>query len=292
MSVIYDIKLAINYAYPYPAGAHRTVLRMRPMSTAGQRLISGRIDIQPTPNFRADSTDFFGNAKCEVAFDQPLSECSFHFTGRVERSQDDSGLDLSSPLTELPRDIAELRSLAPNAPHHFLGDSPRIAFDPAIAAYSRDLVRPNASTLETVATLSHTLHADMDFDPVATHVATTPTEAFAARRGVCQDISQIMITGLRSIGVPAGYVSGFLRTEPPEGQPRLEGADAMHAWIRAWCGAEMGWVDFDPTNDMPAGEDHVTVAIGRDYGDVAPIKGSLRTSGAHLTSHSVDMAAV
>ena len=94
------------------------------------------------------------------------------------------------------------------------------------------------------------------------------------------------------IGIPAGYVSGFLRTEPPEGQPRLAGADAMHAWVRAWCGNEVGWIEIDPTNDMRVGADHISVAIGRDYADVAPVKGSLRSSGFHSTRHSVDMVPV
>ena len=101
-----------------------------------------------------------------------------------------------------------------------------------------------------------------------------------------------MITALRALGIPAGYVSGFLRTYPPEGQERLEGADAMHAWVRAWCGGETGWVQIDPTNDMMVGADHIVVALGRDYTDVAPVKGSHRAMGGHATTHQVDVAPV
>ena len=102
----------------------------------------------------------------------------------------------------------------------------------------------------------------------------------------------MMIACLRGIGVPAGYVSGFLRTNPPPGQPRLEGADAMHAWVRAWCGWETGWIEFDPTNAVVAGTDHILVARGRDYGDVAPVKGVLRIAGAQKTEHAVDVIPV
>ena len=120
-------------------------------------------------------------------------------------------------------------------------------------------------------------------------VDTPAIDAFERRHGVCQDFSHIMIACLRSIGIPAGYVSGFLRTIPPEGQQRLEGADAMHAWVRAWCGIESGWIEYDPTNALRVGQDHIVVARGRDYGDTAPVKGVLRTAGTQTTGHKVDV---
>jgi transglutaminase-like putative cysteine protease len=101
-----------------------------------------------------------------------------------------------------------------------------------------------------------------------------------------------MISCLRGVGIPAGYVSGFLRTIPPEGKPRLEGADAMHAWVRAWCGEEMGWIEFDPTNAVLAGEDHIVIARARDYFDVAPVRGVTRSAGAHTSSQAVDVVPV
>jgi len=101
-----------------------------------------------------------------------------------------------------------------------------------------------------------------------------------------------MIAGLRGVGIPAGYVSGFLRTIPPKGKPRLEGADAMHAWVRVWCGQHAGWIEFDPTNAMLAGPDHITIGHGRDYSDISPIVGVLRTSGEHSAKQSVDVVRV
>ena len=117
-------------------------------------------------------------------------------------------------------------------------------------------------------------------------------EAFERREGVCQDFTHIMISCLRGIGIPAGYVSGYLRTIPPPGKERLEGADAMHAWVRAWCGNEMGWVEFDPTNNAMTGEDHIVIARARDYFDVAPVKGITRSAGEHTTSQAVDVVPV
>ena len=126
----------------------------------------------------------------------------------------------------------------------------------------------------------------------ATTVATHASDAFKLKRGVCQDFSHVMIAGLRGLGIPAGYVSGFLRTIPPPGKERLEGADAMHAWVRAWCGREVGWIEFDPTNDMLASNDHITVGYGRDYSDVAPIVGVLRTTGSQTGEQAVDVIPV
>ena len=142
---------------------------------------------------------------------------------------------------------------------------------------------------ETVSAIGQALFAHMRFDANATTVDTTPSEAFAKRRGVCQDFSHIMIACLRGIGIPAGYVSGFLCTKPPPGKPRLEGADAMHAWVQAWCGEAAGWVEFDPTNNCLAGGDHIVVAHGRDYGDVAPVKGTMRISGNQKSRQAVDV---
>ncbi|MGV6848022.1 MAG: transglutaminase family protein [Marinibacterium sp.] len=292
MSVLYDIRLNIRYDYTPPAGTLRTLLRILPAPGPGQRLISGAVSVDPAPDYRADGHDFFGNATSEIAFDRSLDAVVFTFAGRVERMHDDDALDLSCPLDALPAEVAEIRSLAPESPQHFLGRSPRIGHTPDIAAFARDHVDPGQSALQAVECLARALHAEIAFDADATHAETTPQEAFRARRGVCQDISQIMIAGLRALGVPAGYVSGFLRTIPPEGQARLEGADAMHAWVRAWCGGEMGWVDIDPTNNIRAGEDHVTVAVGRDYSDATPVRGALRSSGAQQASHSVDVVAV
>ncbi|GAA0298934.1 transglutaminase family protein [Rhodovulum strictum] len=289
MAIDYDIRLEITYAYAAPAGSSRTILRMLPLTGADQHLVSGRVSTDPEPDFRRDGADFFGNATTEIAHDRPLTEIAFRFAGRVRRLGGGPELDLSTDLGRLGEEIAAIRGIGPTVPHHFLGNSERIHHEPRIAAFADALVKPGMSALAATRAISHALHQRFEFDPEATEVTTPPIVAFEARRGVCQDISHVTIAALRAVGIPAGYVSGFLRTRPPPGQPRLEGADAMHAWVRAWCGAETGWIEIDPTNDLLVGTDHVSVAIGRDYADVAPVRGSLRTEGTHTTAHKVDV---
>ncbi|MDD8024248.1 MAG: transglutaminase family protein [Paracoccaceae bacterium] len=288
--MIYDIKLTIDYTYAAPSDHTRNLLRLMPLNIPGVQRVSARhLNSDPRPDERRDYLDFFGNPTTSVAWHAPIEAVSLSLRARVERQVTPPVLDLSPPLERLAADVADVHSLAPDAPHHFLGASPRIAPNPEITAFTRDLMRPDITALQAVEALGRALYEQMKFDPDATTVDTTPQEAFAARHGVCQDFTHIMIAGLRGIGVPAGYVSGFLRTFPPPGQPRLEGADAMHAWVRAWVGPENGWIEFDPTNDQPAGVDYVTVAVGRDYSDVAPVRGVLRSSGGHESHQAVDV---
>ena len=196
------------------------------------------------------------------------------------------------PAAALAGDAAAIRSLAPDAPHHFLAASPRLPEEPEFRDYAHAALPPGAGAAEAVEAVGLALNRDMAFDAGATEVDTPALEAFRRRRGVCQDFTHAMIACLRALGIPAGYVSGFLRTVPPPGRPRLQGADAMHAWVRAWCGRDAGWVEYDPTNACLAGDGHVTVARGRDYSDVAPVKGVLRSAGSQTSRHEVTMTPV
>lgn len=291
--MLYDISLRITYSYDRPAGGGRHLLRLMPANLPGlQRRLRATLTITPEPAERADMTDFFGNTGTEVVLRDMHDEIEFHVTARMERLVEAPGLDISPDLAGLATEIIEHRSLGPDSPLHFLGPSPRLAPTPEMTAYARDKIRPGMTTFDVVRAIGMALYEDMDFDAEATTVETPATEAFAARRGVCQDFAQIMIASLRGIGVPAGYVSGFLRTNPPPGKPRLEGADAMHAWVRAWCGRQRGWVEFDPTNAVSVANDHIVIAYGRDYGDVSPVRGILRISGDQTTEQAVDVIPV
>jgi transglutaminase-like putative cysteine protease len=291
--VLYDIRLVIAYDYDRPAGAGRNMLRLMPADLPGeQRRLSGKLVILPAPAERRDIMDFFGNSAVEIAFREAHEDIRFNVEARVERIADASGLDISPPLDRLAAEISGHRGLDADSPHHFLGASPRIPVTREMTAYGRDHVTREMTAREAVVAVGRALNADFTYDPDATGVETTPGEAFALRRGVCQDFSQVMISALRGIGVPAGYVSGFLRTIPPPGKPRLEGSDAMHAWVRAWCGWDAGWIEYDPTNALMVGPDHVVVARGRDYGDVAPVKGVLRTAGGQTSDQAVDVLPV
>ena len=286
----YDISLTIEYRYQSAATFGRHLLRLMPLNLPGeQRMISGLLESSPEPDERVDRVDFFGNACVELGHSAPHKTLVFRITARVERTKDGIIYNAPALLDALKGEVEAVRHLDADAPHHFTSLDRRIRPDPARAAYARAQIDPQGTVLDAVTAIGGALHRDMTFNPEATSVDTPPEEAFARRSGVCQDYSQIMIGALRDVGVPAGYVSGFLRTEPPPGQPRLEGADAMHAWVRAWCGQSVGWVEFDPTNNVFAGTDHVVVARGRDYSDVAPVKGILRAFGTPVTSQAVDM---
>lgn len=183
------------------------------------------------------------------------------------------------------------------SPASFLYESPRIAADPAIADWARALLKPDQPTLAAALEMARTIARDFRFDPDATKTETTPREAFDARAGVCQDFAQIMICALRSVGLPAAYVSGYIRTIPPPGQVRLQGADAMHGWVLLWCGPKTvnggrGWIGLDPTNAILMAGDHIIVAIGRDYKDIAPIEGIFTGSGGQDVRVAVDVVPI
>ncbi|MGS4946726.1 transglutaminase family protein [Meridianimarinicoccus sp. RP-17] len=289
----FDIRLRITHDYPGAAGTGRHRIRVMPADLPGrQRLLQRHLLVTPAPSETGTLADFFGNAATLVVHDAPHEQMTIAMRAQVEVIERSGDLDVSAALPDLPAEIDALHTLAPDAPHHFLGPSPRVPADDGMAAYAAALAGPRMTARGTVEAVGRALHGHMTFDPRATTVDTPAATAFAARRGVCQDFTHIMIACLRSLGIPAGYVSGYLRTEPPAGQPRLEGADAMHAWVRAWCGSDTGWVEYDPTNAVFPGQDHIVVAVGRDYDDIAPVQGILRTSGPNLMSQAVDVIPV
>ena len=289
----YDISLTIDYSYERPSDHARCLLHLLPLNIPGlQQVSASLLTIDPVPLQRWDGFDFFGNMATWVVFPDTLSGYRMTLKTQVNRLPPPAQMDLSASLGSLFRDISAVNSLAPDVPHHFMGPSSRVSLDAAMTTFAQEVTSPEMSVLTVVQTVGKALHDHMEFDDSATDVETSPADAFVARRGVCQDFTHIMIACLRGIGVPAGYVSGFLRTVPPPGQKRLEGADAMHAWVRAWCGAEMGWVEYDPTNAIMAGDGHVTIAYGRDYSDISPVRGILRSSGSHDTEHFVDVIPV
>ena len=291
--MLYDIKLVIDYAFQAPAAGARQILHAMPMTIPGrQRLIAGSVDIDPEPSTRRDRDDFFGNRLTELAFSEPHSTIEIALKARVEVTGNGAPASISGDLAALLEALEAETDLGPRSPLHFLSASPYARPDHAIAQWAQGQSKPGRACSDTVADLGLALHREMRFDAEATTVDTPAAEAFAARHGVCQDFTHIMIIALRSLGIPAGYVSGYLRTLPPPGRERLEGADAMHAWVSAWCGPVVGWVEYDPTNAVFAGTDHIVVAYGRDYADVAPVRGAMRTAGGQTSNQSVDVAPV
>ena len=286
----YDIRLTITYTYANPAAGGRHLVRAMPLDIAGQqKLVAGLLDIDPRPEERSDRIDFFGNPATGFVFRSPHKSVALRLQARVDRFGGLPDLSQSCALSDLPAALSRCRDLGPASPLHFVAASVRVPFDPVMTRYARAALTTGLSVAEATVAVGRALYRDMAFDPKATTVETPAAEAFAKRRGVCQDFSHIMIACLRGVGIPAGYVSGYLRTIPPPGKARLEGADAMHAWVRAWCGPALGWVEFDPTNNKIPGADHIVAAYGRDYSDVSPIKGSLRIAGGQKSQQAVDV---
>lgn len=291
--MLYDVKLTIDYAYDAPTDHARNLLRLVPVDIPGElHVLSRLLTVDPLPAERTDRTDFFGNVVTAVVWHAPITSVELTLTARVDRLTPPPRLDFSPTLDRLAEELDAFASIQPESPHHFTAPSRRAVPHPDMTAFARALLVPGMTALAAVEAVGRALHAEMRFDAEATDVDTPAEVAFAARHGVCQDFTHIMISALRGIGIPAGYVSGFLRTEPPPGQPRLEGADAMHAWVRAWVGTEMGWIEYDPTNAMWAGTDHITLAYGRDYDDIAPVRGTMRGAGGQESRQAVDVISV
>lgn len=286
----YRLRMQIGYSFDALSGGGRKHLRITPASLPRlQQVEDVLLTCDPLPLEQAAFTDFFGSQVTDLVLPAGARSILIELSALVIRDDPAADLDLSSTLSALPGQIAADRDLGPHSPHHYLTPSPRIPPVASIAEFARHSIGRARSARDLVAVIGLAVHRSIHFDATATDVDTPVAEAFALRRGVCQDMAQIMICALRSVGVPASYVSGFLRTLPPPGQPRLQGADAMHAWVRVWTGAESGWVEYDPTNACFVGSDHIVVGYGRDYGDAAPVIGILRLSGNQAGHHSCDI---
>ena len=289
----YALTLNIRYSFSPPAGGGRQHLRILPATLPLQQEVRNtQLAITPPLQDRRDFMDFFGTRVIEIALPGGLTEFTLTLTAEVDRRLPAPSLDVSPMVAHLGAEISAHGGLDAGAPHHFLAPSPRIPQDAAIADFAHQAIKGAPTVRAAVIALGEALHRVMAFDASATDVDTQPDRAFAQRRGVCQDFAQIMIAGLRALGIPAAYVSGYLRTDPLPGQPRLVGADAMHAWVQAWTGLDGGWLDYDPTNACLAGDGHIRIGFGRDYGDVAPVSGMLRLGGGQTGGHSVDLVEI
>lgn len=289
----YDIRLRLEYRYDAPVSGGRHLVRVVPVTLPGiQRVVAANLTPDPLPSERSEFTDFFGARVTALTYRSPHDQLEIAMAARVEVLRNANDAVASSTIGGLPGEIATIRDMGALSPHHFLGSSPRIAPNADITGYAHQSLSGAQTVFDVANDLCLRINRDFAYDGEATLVDTPVSEAFALKRGVCQDFAHIMIAGLRGLGIPAGYVSGFLRTLPPEGQPRLEGADAMHAWVKVWCGAQAGWIEYDPTNAMRAGQDHIVIGYGRDYSDVSPIVGVLRSAGGHEASQAVDVLEV
>ncbi|WP_407049403.1 transglutaminase N-terminal domain-containing protein [Methyloraptor flagellatus] len=268
-------------------------LRLTPASRDGQTLVSTEISVEPRPEHTAIEVDWFGNRVTRVSFRVPHRRLTIRQTALVDIVPRALPVAQTTPPFEVVRDAVPLgRALSPDAPVHYVFPSRFVPLAEPIESYARKSFPAGRPILAGAIELARRIKADFVYDPTATDVATPLAAAFATRRGVCQDFAQVMISGLRSLGIGAAYVSGYLRTEPPPGRPRLEGADATHAWVDVWCGETLGWIGIDPTNGILVGTDHIAIGRGRDYADVAPVTGVVTSAGGQGLSVGVDVVEV
>ena len=286
--VRYRINHTTKYTYAEPVAVGYNLVHLAPRSIGVQKQEGHRLIVLPEPVDLARRTDSFGNRTDYFSIEEAHWGLSLSATSEVVVGE--SASPGAGPAWETVRDA--LPDAAPDEwvlPHRFAFPSPLVPEAEQLAKYAQVSFTAGRPIVEALRDLTARIHADFDYDPRATTVTTPVLQSFQQRAGVCQDFAHVAIACLRSIGLAARYVSGYLRTLPPPGKPRLVGADASHAWLSLYCG-EMGWVDADPTNNVIPSTDHVTLAIGRDYSDVCPIQGVYVGGGSHTMSVSVDVA--
>jgi transglutaminase-like putative cysteine protease len=288
--VIYDVRQTTTCGYASPVAHARHVLRLTPVPRDGQRVHVAALQIMPEPKYRREGHDFFGNRLTWIEIEEPHDLLTVKLAARVAVDAPVEPEPLSTPPWEKVREEAFATSdIGPLSPAHFLFPSRMVSLDPEIRDYTRGSFKPGRPILDAAIEIMGRLKADIVYEIGATTVTTMPPMSFALRRGVCQDFAHIMISGLRGIGLPAAYVSGYLRSAPATDTTRLQGSEAMHAWVMLWCGTALGWIGLDPTNAVLAQEEHVMLAVGRDYTDVAPVDGVILGSGGQRMGVSVSV---
>jgi transglutaminase-like putative cysteine protease len=285
-----DHKTAYNYAVPVHQSYH--LLHLAPREVPNQEIIRHRLSVEPAPGIRWDGTDYFGNPYSVLNMEdehgqlvvKSESVIDVNPSDPVDILQSASWQELANrSFTTEPQTNKDIWPFAAASRHaHPL---------PELADYAMESFPAKRPVMECVRELTTRIFNDFTFDPSATDVSTPVATVLEQRRGVCQDFAHLQIAALRSLNLPARYVSGYILTHPPEGQVKLQGADASHAWISTWA-PECGWIDFDPTNDLIPHGEHITIAYGRDYDDVSPISGVLLGGGAHSVDVAVDVIAL
>jgi transglutaminase-like putative cysteine protease len=283
-AVTYDVAHSTEYAYSTSVSVSHHIARLTPRAMPHQDCLDHRLHIDPEPAVRGEHVDYFGNVAIFFAMQGGHRNLRVIAHSRVRVLPRRLPPAADTP----PWEAATDQSVLPLEAVECLFDSPSIRRSSDFAAYAQPSFPPGRSLMEALGDLTHRIHAEFSFEPGATNVATQLPEVLRLRRGVCQDFARLQIACLRSIGVAARYISGYLETTPPPGRPRRIGADASHAWVAAFCPG-VGWIEVDPTNDMFSSTAHVTLAYGRDYVDVSPIRGVILGGGEHSLQVSVDV---
>lgn len=285
----FAVRHRTTYRYEQDVSHSRHALHLTPRATPFQSVESARIDVSVPPAERGARTDVFGNRVEWLAIDDQHDRLEVvgesHVTVALPPERD---ANASAPWEEVRAQLERAATPEARAATPFLFDTPYTAFTTNIPAYALESFTPGRPILAAAADLMTRIHKDFRYDTTVTDVSTPVDRVFAIRAGVCQDLTHVGLACARALGLAARYVSGYLLTKPPEGRVKLLGADASHAWFAVWC-PPFGWVDLDPTNDLIPRDEHVTLAWGRDYADVAPINGVVVGGGDHMIDVGVDV---
>ena len=286
----YRVQHTTQYAYASPVELAAHMVHLRPRAVPWQTIISERIASDPVPARRRDGHDHFGNHVTWLFLDLPHAD--FEVTS-------DSVVDVDCPppppaeeTTAWEQVVQATRSHAGWKAAEFQFGTPKAPLDAAAKAYVSKSFTPGRPVLEALLELNNRFYTDFRFRSGVTTISTPVSQVMKRREGVCQDFSHAMISGLRGIGLPARYTSGYIRTKPPAGQVKRLGSDQSHAWVGCWLGPDHGWVDIDPTNGIVVKDEHVLLGWGRDFGDVSPVLGVILGGGGHTVSVAVDLEPV
>jgi len=292
--MLYRVVHETAYQYSEPAVISHNQGHLLPRNSERQTLQALELRIDPSPPTVQWQQDYFGNDVVFFALQEPHERLVVRTESRVEvAARPPLRLDESPPWEEVVQRTRSARDEVGLAAFEMVWESPFIATGEPFADYARSSFPPGRRLAEALLELNGRIHREFRYDPEATTLATPIAEVLRQRHGVCQDFAHLMIGCLRSLGLPARYVSGYLKSAAPA-PPRagaeadLVGSEASHAWVSAWCPAN-GWIDVDPTNDVVPSERHVVLAWGRDYDDVSPLKGVSLGGGTHTVSVAVEM---
>ncbi len=287
----YAITHTTGYTYSDPASLSQNELFLHPRNTSRQVVLQSTLSIFPEPQYRHRRIDFFGNTVDVFMVQHPHDELVMKAGSVVQTSvQKTPDPSQTSPWETVAKRLASYGHQADFEALPFLFVSPLISVSPETASYAGVSFTPGTPVLAGALDLMRRIYNEFSYDKTASTVDTTVDQILKNRKGVCQDFAHLTISCLRSQGLAARYVSGYLETLPTPGKPKLVGSDASHAWVSIFL-PDFGWVDFDPTNNLVVGESHITLAWGRDYGDVAPVKGVVMGGGRHRLTVNVDVAA-
>lgn len=283
------IKHVTRYQYDDPVSLCHNIAHLKPNTFPGQRVLSTQLKIDPWPAVSREHTDFFGNRVNYFCIQRSHKALAVGVFSEVEVTPVALPDFFSSPPWELVASmLREERSEDIIDAQLFCYPTPYVSFQPEAADFALESFPPGRPILEGVRDLAGRIYREFEFDPHFTSIATPISDVLAHRKGVCQDFAHLGLACLRGLGLAARYVSGYLETLPPPGQPKLQGADASHAWFAVFVPGT-GWVDFDPTNDQVPREQHITTAVGRDFHDVTPVRGVFYGGGQHRLEVEVDV---